>query len=81
MWQTRFSKEIGTEWLEIKIEGSGLIESSHGNLRYVLGKEKPTDEFIGTVQQEGVEHEFYNQTVWIRAGEGKALVSVQDLEE
>jgi len=77
-WKTRFSEEIDTRWRKVKFEGFGILEVSHDDIRYVLSDEKPTDDIVGSVVRSGKTHEFFNQTVWIRASEHKVLVTVHD---
>lgn len=77
-WKTRFSEEIDTKWRKIEFSGFGILEVSHNDIRYVLGGEKPTDEIVGAVVKSGKTHEFFNQTVWLRASEHKVLVTIHD---
>jgi len=71
------SKYIDTKWEKVEFTGYGIIEISTGTCRHILGGDsEPTEEFIGAVMNSGERHEFNEQVVWIRAEQGKALVSI-----
>jgi len=81
-WKTRWSKEVDRKWIEIRFDGYGVIATSPNakgyEVRHYLGDNMPTDDIIGDTIPYDEDHEFYKQTVWIRAVEGKCVVTVQD---
>jgi len=79
MWETVFSEEVGTEWQHYDMFGvCGIVNagSSENRARYFLGMEKPRGKEVGDIFMQNKEHEFCDQRIWFRSGQGRTLISI-----
>ena len=81
MWATVFSEEVGTEWESYDLFGvCGIVTvgANPNRARFFLGMEKPRSNDVGDILRQEQEHEFCDQRIWMRSGQGKTLITVME---